>query len=310
MKRGPYKATAATGSFSALIAAFRQSPRYLKWAPTTRARRDHVLGDFNAENGRVMVAELRRGDVIAMRDSMAATPDAANNWLKVIRLLLAYAVDLEIVSSNVAAGVPRLAPSHPDGFRTWRDDEIETFRAHWPIGSLPHTVLTLVLCTGAARVDLVALGWHSIDADRIRYRRHKTEVLVDLPILPELADVLETIPRDRMTFLETRNCTLRSDKGLTGDMARWVREAGLGAPDRYGRGLTLHGLRKALGRRLAEAGCSPHMVMAALGHESIASAQVYTKAYDRARAADSGFEMLAAPKEAKVVRLARKTNKP
>ena len=33
--------------------------------------------------------------------------------------------------------------------------------------------------------------------------------------------------------------------------------------------------------------------MAILGHESIASAQVYTKAYDRARAADMGAELLA-----------------
>ena len=40
--------------------------------------------------------------------------------------------------------------------------------------------------------------------------------------------------------------------------------------------------------------CSPHEIMSVLGHEHIASAQVYTKAYDRARAADAAAERLGA----------------
>jgi integrase len=84
----------------------------------------------------------------------------------------------------------------------------------------------------------------------------------------------------------------------------------MGAEDRNGRHLTLHGLRKAMGRRLAERGASPHVIMAVLGHESIASAQVYTKAYDRARAADQAVELLAEAKPTNVRRLERKRPEP
>jgi integrase len=317
-QRGPYKTKPIPGSFADLIMKFRQSPRYRAWAPSTRLVKDRILDNFRLANGKTMVEDMRRGDVIAMRDSMADMPEAANNWLKTIRVLLDYAVDLEMVTLNVArARVARLSSPNPDGFRTWREDEIAAYLAHWPLGSLPHTVLTLALYTGAARVDLVRLGWQNVEGDigipisgRIRYRRQKVKggPWIDILILPPLAKVLALIPDRQMTFLETRDGRVRSDKGLTGDMGRWVKAAGLGASDEHGKGLTLHGLRKALGRRLAEAGVAPHGIMAILGHEDIKQAQTYTKAYDRARSADDAMERMGAIWAAptKVTKLRRK----
>lgn len=305
--RGPYKAKPAPNTFADLIQRYRQSPRVLDWQPATRAKNDRILAEFLAANGRAMVSDLRRGDIIAMRDTMAATSAAANNWLKVIAGMLAYAVDIEMIPISPAASVRRLPTKNPDGFRQWREDEIEAFFAHWKLGSLPHRVVTLALYTGAARIDLVRLGWHSVQGDRIVYRRRKrqgrTTVDVNIPLLPPLAELLATLP-PAMTFLETQAGAIRSEKGLTQHMRRWTVDAGLGDVNEAGHYLNLHGLRKALGRRLAEAGCSPHEVMAILGHENIASAQVYTKAYDRARAADSAAErlgMMSAPQ--KVTRL-------
>ena len=40
----------------------------------------------------------------------------------------------------------------------------------------------------------------------------------------------------------------------------------------------LHGLRKAAARRLAEAGCSPHQIMAITGHKSLDEVQRYCDA--------------------------------
>jgi integrase len=169
----------------------------------------------------------------------------------------------------------------------WREDEIAAFLMHYVVGDAAHTAFALALCTGAAVSDLVFLGWQNVEGAHIRYRRSKTGNVVRLPILPELAEVLAALPRDRMTFLQTVNGTRRSSKSITGDMNRWVRAAGIGAKDHAGHMLSLHGLRKALGRRLADAGCSPHEVMAVLGHKSISSAEVYTRQNDRERAADS-----------------------
>jgi integrase len=42
-----------------------------------------------------------------------------------------------------------------------------------------------------------------------------------------------------------------------------------------------HGLRKTLGRRLADAGVSAHDIMAALGHTTLTQAENYTREADR-----------------------------
>ena len=61
-----------------------------------------------------------------------------------------------------------------------------------------------------------------------------------------------------------------------------------------------HGLRKAAGRRLAEAGCSTKQIMAVLGHKSIAEAERYTKDADQIRLATAAMSMLEAQTENEV----------
>jgi integrase len=57
-----------------------------------------------------------------------------------------------------------------------------------------------------------------------------------------------------------------------------------------------HGLRKAAGRRLAEAECTAHEIMSVLGHKSLAEAERYTREADQARLARSGVIKLEARK--------------
>ena len=62
------------------------------------------------------------------------------------------------------------------------------------------------------------------------------------------------------------------------------REAGLTV------GLSAHGLRKAMCRRLAEAGCSTHQIMAISGHKTLSEVQRYTKAAEQSRMARQAME--------------------
>jgi integrase len=303
MTRGPYRARPEPGSIADLVLRFRQSPRFLAWAPSTRAKNDKILGDFLAANGRHMVADLTRGAVLGMRDSLAATPGAANNWHKVIRALLAYAVDLEMIPHNPAAGVRRLKPRHAGGFRVWREDEIAAYLAHWPVASVQHRALATILCTGASAADAVKLGPGSLRGDRVVYGRAKTGVVVDLPLMPELRAAAAHAPH--LTWLARGDGLPRTAKGLTVAMPLWAQEAGLGGKDEAGRRLCCHGLRKAFGRRLADAGCSVHEIAAILGHLDLAQVRTYTQGYDRARAADSGMARLGTVEAGNVVRLRR-----
>jgi integrase len=53
-----------------------------------------------------------------------------------------------------------------------------------------------------------------------------------------------------------------------------------------------HGLRKAAGRRLAEAGCSAKQIMSVLGHKTLAEAGRYTKDAEQRRLAADAFAIL------------------
>ena len=175
------------------------------------------------------------------------------------------------------------------GFHTWTEEEIEMFYAKHEFGTVAHTAMTLMLYTGAARADVVKLGRGNVDGDRIRYRRQKTEddggVLIDIPIHPQLRLVLDALPKDTFTFLETRGGKSRSPNGFGNKMRDWCDQAGL--PN-----CTSHGLRKAIARRLAEAGAPPHEIMAVTGHSTLAEVNCYTRDANRPNMADGAMKRL------------------
>ncbi|MGB8155195.1 MAG: tyrosine-type recombinase/integrase, partial [Pseudolabrys sp.] len=65
-----------------------------------------------------------------------------------------------------------------------------------------------------------------------------------------------------------------------------------------------HGLRKAAGRRLAEAGCTAHEIMAVLGHKTLAEAQKYTRDADQLRLAGAAITKLEGRKKNRVAQTA------
>ena len=94
---------------------------------------------------------------------------------------------------------------------------------------MAHTAVTLMLYTACARSDVVKLGWQNLKGDRLQYRRQKTEgvstVLIDIPVHPELRKVLDTLPNDKLTFLETRGGRSRTANGLGTAMRKWCDDA-------------------------------------------------------------------------------------
>lgn len=207
-----------------------------------------------------------------------------------IRILMRRAIHLGIRTDDPTRDVEKYSVS-TDGYHTWDEGEIARFYELHKPGTVAHTAMTLMLFTGAARVDACALGWQKVRDGRIQYRRQKTKgqngVLVDIPIHPDLLVVLEALPRDRMTFLQTTLHKARSPNGLGNLMRTWCDDAGLS-------NCTSHGLRKACARRLAEAGASTHEIGAVTGHLSLKEVDRYTRAANRSGLADSGFEKLVA----------------
>lgn len=277
------------GSIAWLVASYYRTPDYRNLSPQTRRVYRGVLEKFREAHGAKMAATLQRQHVLKLIGAKAETPHAANFLLRMIRLLMAHAVEVGLRTDDPTLGVKKFSTAG-DGFHTWDEGEIARFYEMHALGSTAHLAMTLMLYTGAARVDAVRLGWGNIGRDgRLRYRREKTKrktpVLIDIPVHPELEAALALVPRDRFTFLQTSRGEARSPNGLGNSMRRWCDAAGL--PE-----CTSHGLRKACARRLAEAGATPNMIAAVTGHTTLKEVSRYTAAANRTGLADAGFALL------------------
>lgn len=275
-------------SISDLIARYYQTADFLGLKSSTKTTYRNILEGFREEHGTKSAVKVERRHVRAILSARSETPAAANSLRDRLKALMDLAVDLEWRKENPVITVKRLKV-RSKGFHTWSEKEIEKYNATHKPGTLAHTAMTLMLYTGAARSDVVKLGPRNVVGNRISYRRQKTEdiggVLIDIPIHRELRAVLDPCPKERFTFLEARKGEIRSPKGFGNKMRDWCDEAGL--PN-----CTSHGLRKAIARRLAEAGASPHEIMAVTGHATLAEVTRYTREADRHTLADDAMTRL------------------
>lgn len=276
------------GTFRALAVERFKSPEFRACTAGTQKAERQILEPFLQKHGHRLVRDMRPQDVRKVLSEKAETPSAANNLRKKLRQLMNHAIALDWRSDNPVL-VVKPYKIKSGGYHTWAEHEIEQFYKVHPEGSLAHLAMTLMLWTGAAKVDAVALGWQNIRDGRIEYRRRKTEGqggdLIQIKIMDPLAAALSHLPNDAMTFLQTQNGRSRSPNGLGNLMRRWCDEAGL--PD-----CSSHGLRKAIARRLAEAGASAKQIASVTGHRTLAEVQRYTDAADREQLSDDALDKL------------------
>src|SRR5262249_8860957 len=95
------------GSLNALIVSYYPSPEFRGLKASTQVVRRNVIERFRNEHGRKPLARLERAHIKDIIGGKANTPEAANNLLKVLRVLLGYAVEIGMIASNPAIGVKR-----------------------------------------------------------------------------------------------------------------------------------------------------------------------------------------------------------
>lgn len=273
------------GSLSALIVAYYQSSDFTRLRPITQSTYRNVIERIRDEHGDKPVAKLESHHIRRMLDERAATPGAANNYLKSLRTLMTFAVQRGWRRDNPTTTVRRVK-TRPGGYRAWTESDIALFAARWPSGSKPRLALALLLYTAQRRADVIAMGRQHIRDGRIYLRQQKTGTALAIPIHPDLARELEFLPRDQLTFLQTQAGSPFTAPGFTNWFVERARMAGL--PSRS----SPHGLRKAAARRLAEAGCTAHEIMAITGHLSLNQVAPYTATADQERLATTAIESM------------------
>jgi integrase len=265
------------GSINALAVSWYRSD-FGRLKPSTQKLWRNIIERFREEHGNKPVARLERKHIKDIIGAKAATPQAANNLLKVLRLLLNYAVEIGVITSNPTLGVKRYK-SQGDGVHTWTEEEIAAFEAKHPIGSKARLALALLLYTAQRRSDVIRLGWQHVQGDAIALRQEKTDTPLLIPIHPELAKALAAAPKNNLTFLIGERGWPFTADGFGGFFRERCDEAGL--PKRC----SAHGLRKAAATRLANAGCTTDQIKAITGHKALAEVARYTKAVDQQRLA-------------------------
>ena len=277
------------GSVSALIVLYYKSAEWVVLTAGTRAIYRGNIERFRAEHGDKPVRMLERKHVRKMLAEKAATPAAANNLLRMIRVLMRLAVDDGWRKDDPTLGVKSIR-MRSTGFHTWTDEEIASFERHWPIGTRERLAMALLLFTAQRRSDVVRMGRQHIKGRAIQVTQAKTGVRLAIPVLPELQAVLDATPSDNLTFLTTSEGKPFNAKYFGEWFTAASRAAGLP------KGCTAHGLRKAACRRLAEAGCSANQIASISGHKTLREVARYTAAADQERLAKAAMGALSGTK--------------
>jgi integrase len=273
------------GTVAAAVTGYFGSLAFASLAEGTRRIRRQILERFRVEHGDKSIATLARVHIERMINAKAATPGAALNFLVALRMLMRHAVAVGLRADNPTAGV-RCPTFRSAGFYSWTEGDIVAFEARHPIGTQARLALVLLLYTAQRRADVIRMGRQHVRDGLVHVRQRKTGTVLAIPVHPELQKVLEATPANHLTFLTTRGGAAFHPDAFTRWFKLQCREAGLPAR------ASVHGLRKAACRRLAEAGASANVIASISGHVTLREVARYTAGADQVRLARQGIEAL------------------
>lgn len=275
----------AEGTFDRLAWTYFKSMDYAALRPSTQAKNRGLIDRFCAEHGHRPVATMTRDNVETIIRKKAGTPAGANNLLKVLRMLMGFAIARGWRTDDPTAKIKKFKEGT---HHTWTDEELARFEARWPLGTRERLAYAIALYTGQRRADVAAMSWGAVEmaAGIVRVRQEKTGTELTIPMHQDLRRALEGETRRGLTIVARNDGRRLTVESFGNFMADAISEAGLDER------CVLHGLRKAAGRRLAEAGCSSRQIMAILGHKTLEEAERYTAAAEQSRLAKAAIVRL------------------
>jgi integrase len=277
---------AMPGSIDDLIIRYYGTPAWRGMQPSSQKTYRGIIERFREAHGDKPVAAVQTRHLDAILGKMADRPAAANNLRKVLKRLFAYAVKagMRPLRDN-PADLTDSYKMRGEGFHTWTEAEIEQFENHFGIRTKARLALALMLHTGLRRSDVVRLGPQHVRDGRIRITQTKTGAPVTIPVHSALHTAIDANPSESLVFLVTEFKKPFTSNGF----GNWFRdrcdEAGL--PQ-----CSAHGLRKAMSRRLAEAGVTNLQGRAVTGHKTDRMFAHYAAEADRAQLADEAMANL------------------
>ena len=273
------------GTIAALTVTYFNSHEFKTLADSTKATYRNIIQRIRNEHGDKRVALLQREHIVAMLSKRADTPAAANNWLRMVRMLMRLAIVEKLRTDDPTLTIKSVR-TNSDGHEPWPDDEIARYRAFHKLGSRARLAMEVLYATTMRRSDLVRVGRQNVRDGIMSFKQKKTKVWVEIPLLPEAKEAIDAVPHDHLTFLVTVFGKPFTAAGFGNRFHDWCKEAGIKT------GLSAHGLRGAGATRLANEGCTDHQIMAWGGWTTLKEVQRYTRKANRRRLAQDAAQKL------------------
>ncbi|MEO9648783.1 MAG: site-specific integrase [Roseobacter sp.] len=255
-----------------LIDHYYRSAKFESLKPRTQKDYIKYLTRLETNAGSVAVKSIERKHVIAWRDQLAKSDGShyANYFVRVLRVLLEYAIDIGEVKSNTAKGVNSLkyAKAKP---QPWPKDKIEAARNARTHSDKTRLLFELLYCTGQRIGDVLTMKWEDIRGAGIQVSQSKTGAELVIPMSQDLRECLRLASRDGETILTAARKSTPYAYRSAADAIMHLRKE-IGAED-----YNIHAIRHTVASEIGAAG-SDDEIAAITGHTTKAMITHYAGA--------------------------------
>lgn len=273
---GKPKGPQAPGTLGALFGAYKGSAQFTRLKPDTKKSYQRAF-DALKSLGAMPAVGLTQPEVLGIQERIYRKRGRwlANMAVTVLSIALGWGVPRGIVTSNVAAGVPKIRRNTTQkANKPWTAREVDTILKRAKGGL--RKAIALAYYAGLRKKDCVETLRSARARGQIDMTQSKTGhdlTVFEARRLKVILDAADAKPGSTIVVNESGKPYTRDGLDSVFDKLKreLVEEGAIRA------GLTFHGLRKSLGKRAADLGMSENDIAAALGHSNPASARVYTQ---------------------------------
>lgn len=227
------------------------------------------------------IREIKRSDFIKMKDGLIDTPGSANLIIRVASVMLAYAMDRDVIPANPVAGMKK---NKLQGHERWTPVEVRLFLAQAEIRMA--TAVALAWYTGQREGDILSMKVSDYVDGYITLTQSKTKTELKIKVHQDLEDFLKN------AVLPNRNPEDYIVSGSKKMNSSYFRQLFSAESKKVGIEKVFHGIRKGVASSLAENGRPISEIAAILGHKSMRMAAYYAEQASGTKLAESAVSNL------------------
>ena len=157
--------------------------------------------------------------------------------------------------------------------------------------------VALAAYAGLREGNVIRFPKSGYNGKAIEAKQEKTDDPIWVPAHRDLRAILDVWdPKDSLLIVVgEKGRPYKTESGFRSMFFGLIRR--LKKEGKVAHGLTFHGLRHTVGKKLAEAGCTKEQIKAVLGHKSDAAANIYIEEASRKMMATAAMKKFEGPKQ-------------